>query len=66
MSKTTYTTSASNGKEYAERIADHYRSQGYSVTVKEDRIPQWGSGNPHASNYGCTEAGFKIEVCKKK
>ena len=66
MSKTTtYVTSASNGRDYADKVADSYRAKGYNVTVKEDSIPQWGSGNPHSSNYGKSEAGYRIEVTKK-
>lgn len=63
--KTTYVTSASNGREYAEKVANSYRSQGYSVTVSKGSIPTWGSGNPNSSSFGTTESGYRIEVTKK-
>ncbi len=62
---TTYCTCAANGRQYAEKIADSYRSQGYHVTVTEGSIPQWGSGIPSSSTYGKSESGYRIEVTKK-
>ena len=54
----TYVTTAANGKEYANKIAEKLQRENPNATVKVEKgsIPGWGGGY--------SEAGYRITVEK--
>lgn len=72
MKETTYTTCASNGQKYAERIAAQYvpggqhYTPGNQVRVERGNIPCWGSGIPSSSSFGQSESGYRIVVANNR